>query len=176
MMEFKSYAKLAFIALRSRQPTFRNRDFMLSLLQISQVFDLEGHFRVIMATLNIASKANQATTFPALLVGHYAKKSDPNASINVNFEEVEALKSEKRSVVELVAGSGTSSYGTEEVLSGLVEIFTVLQDKNEKLVGRDVHYRRCYNDLRFRRSKSGYNAQFRSSRLISSPWKAHCSS
>jgi glutamyl-tRNA synthetase len=88
-----------------------------------------------MATLNIASKANQATTFPALLVAHYAKESDPNASINVHFEEVEALKSGEKAAVELVVRSGTSKVGTENVTSGLIEAYPFLQSKHENLVG-----------------------------------------
>lgn len=91
-------------------------------------------FRVIMSTLNIASKANQATTLPAVLVAQYAKESDPNASINVNFEEVEALKAGDQAAVELVVGSGTSTYGCEQVIRSLTETYPFLQGKNEKAV------------------------------------------
>ena len=88
-----------------------------------------------MATLNVASKANQATIFPALLVAHYAKEADPNSSINVNFEEVDTLKARDSNTVEIVVGSGTSTYGSEKVIDVLVEAFPFLQGKNGILVG-----------------------------------------
>ena len=89
-----------------------------------------------MATLNIASKANQATTFPALLVAHYAKQADPNSSINVNFQELDTLKSGENATVEIAVGSGTSAYSSEKVIDILVEAFPFLQSKNDTLVGR----------------------------------------
>jgi len=87
-----------------------------------------------MSTLNIASKANQATTLPAALVAQYAKESDPNASINVNFEEEEALRSGDQAAVELVVASGTSTYGPVQVICCLIETYPFLQGKNEKVV------------------------------------------
>ena len=83
-----------------------------------------------MTTLNIASKANQATTLPALLVAQYTKESDPNASININFDEVEALKTGDKATVELVIGNGTSSYGSEYVISELMSAYPFLQEKH----------------------------------------------
>ena len=88
-----------------------------------------------MATLNIASKANQATTFPALMVAHYAKEADPNSSINVNFEEAETLKAGDSATVEFMVGSGTSKYGCENVIDGLVEAYPFLQGKHDTVVG-----------------------------------------
>ena len=88
-----------------------------------------------MATLTIASKANQATTFPALLVAHYAKEADPKSSITVNFEEVDALKVEEKAAVEIVVGSGTSTYGSEKVIDCLIKAYPFLQGKNSTLVG-----------------------------------------
>lgn len=89
-----------------------------------------------MATLNIASKANQATTFPALLVAHYSKEADPNSSVNVNFLEVNTLKAGDNATVEIAVGSGTSVYGSEKVIDVLVKAFPFLQGKNDTLVGR----------------------------------------
>lgn len=83
-----------------------------------------------MTTLNIASKANQATTIPALLVAQYAKEADPNASISINFDEVEALKSGEKAAVELVIGNGTSSYGSEHVISELMSAYPFLHGKH----------------------------------------------
>ncbi len=87
-----------------------------------------------MSTINIASKANQAITLPAVLVAQYAKESDPNTSITLNFEEIEALNSGDHAAVELVVGSGTSTYGFEQVISGLIQIYPFLQGKTEKAV------------------------------------------
>lgn len=92
-------------------------------------------FQPRMATLNIASKANQATIFPALLVAHYAKEADPNSSIGVKFEEVDTLKAGDNATVEIVVGSGTSTYGSEKVINGLVEAYPFLQGKHDALVG-----------------------------------------
>ena len=89
-----------------------------------------------MATLKIASKANQATTFPALLVTHYAKEADPNSSVNVDFQEVNTLKAGENATVEIAVGSGTSAYSSEKVIDVLVEAFPFLQGKNDTLVGR----------------------------------------
>ena len=88
-----------------------------------------------MATLSIASKANQATTFPALLIAHYAKEADPKSSIDVKFEEVDTLKAGDNATVEIVVGSGTSTYGSEKVINGLVEAYPFLQGKHDALVG-----------------------------------------
>lgn len=88
-----------------------------------------------MATVNVASKANQATTFPALLVAHYAKEADPNSSIDVKFEEVETLNAGDNATVEIIVGSGTSTYGAEKVIEGLVEAYPFLQGKLDSLVG-----------------------------------------
>ena len=88
-----------------------------------------------MTTLNIASKANQATTLPALLVAQCAKESDPNASININFDEVEALKTGDKATVELVIGNGSSSYGSEHVISELISAYPFLQGKHVDSVG-----------------------------------------
>ena len=91
-----------------------------------------------MATLNIASKANQATTVPALVVAQYVKEADPNASISINFEEVEELRSGDKAAVELIVGSA-SSYGFEHAIGGLVEAYPYLRGKNEKNVSGDSH-------------------------------------
>lgn len=87
-----------------------------------------------MATLTIASKTDQAITFPALLIAYYAKESDPNASISVNFEELETLKSGDKAVVELVVGSGMSVYGTENVITNLIDTYQFLQGKHGNIV------------------------------------------
>lgn len=87
-----------------------------------------------MATLNVASKANKAVTLPAVLVTQYAKESVPNASININFEEIDNLKSGDEATVELVQGTETSKYGTVQVIKSLLEVYPFLQGKDVELV------------------------------------------
>lgn len=91
-----------------------------------------------MTTLNIASKANQATTIPVLLVAQYAKEADPNASININFDEVEFLKSGDKATVELAIGNGTSLYGSEHVISELMNAYPFLEGKHVDSVSLEV--------------------------------------
>lgn len=88
-----------------------------------------------MATLKVASKANQATIFPALLIALYAKEANPNSSITVNFEEVDTLKVGDNATVEIVVRSGTSTYGCEEVIDRLMEAYPCLQSNDDALVG-----------------------------------------
>ena len=87
-----------------------------------------------MATLSIASKANQATFLPALLVAALANESDPNASITLKFEEVDTLKSSDGAVVEFILGSDSPVYGSEKVIAKLIEAYPFLQGKHESLV------------------------------------------
>lgn len=87
-----------------------------------------------MATLNIASMANQATTLPALLVARYIKESDPDVSFSINLEEVEILKSGDKASVELVQRSSASSFGSENVIGELLSTYHLLQGKNTDLV------------------------------------------
>lgn len=89
-----------------------------------------------MTTLNIASKANQATTLPVLLVASYAVESDPNASITVKFNEVDTLKSGDGASVELILGNDSPIYGSEKVIENILAAYPFLQGKHENLVGR----------------------------------------
>ena len=94
-----------------------------------------------MTTLNIASKANQAATLPPLLIAQYAQESDPNASIKIDFEEVEVLKAGDEAAVELIIGSRPSLFGTEHVIGGLIETYPYLQGKLEKYVSCRKNHR-----------------------------------
>ena len=87
-----------------------------------------------MATLTIASKANQATTFPSLVVAHYVKESGKHTSLNVKFDEVETLKSGDDASVELILGSAGPKYGSEQIIGSMMEAFPFSQGKNDSLV------------------------------------------
>lgn len=88
-----------------------------------------------MGSLNIASKANQATTLSALLVTSYANESDPNAEIAIKFDEVVALKAGDGASVELILGNDPPIYGSEKVIEKLVTAYSSVQAQHENLVG-----------------------------------------
>lgn len=88
-----------------------------------------------MSALCIASKANQATTVPVLLVASYVNESDPNASIDIKFQEAETLKSKDGASVELLVKDDTPLYGFDKAISGLTAAYPSLQGKHEALVG-----------------------------------------
>lgn len=87
-----------------------------------------------MATLNIATRANQASTLPVLLVAQYAKECDQKVSIKVNFEDVNTLKSGDNASVELIERSGVSSFGYVRAIHGLISMHPLLQGRNENIV------------------------------------------
>lgn len=132
--------------------------------------------RSTMAEIKIASKANQATTLPTLLIASYVKELDSKASINVNFEEVDALKVEDKASVELQLRNGVSTFGSEQANYKLVEAFPSIQRKNDSLVSslQALLPYSCTEPLF--RSKSGSIEQFHSIRLTSNPSKPHYSS
>lgn len=88
-----------------------------------------------MATLTVACNANQATTLPAVLVASYAKFSDPNASINITFQDVETLQAGDGVALELVFTKESPVYGTDQIIEKLLEIHFSLHVKHENLVG-----------------------------------------
>lgn len=87
-----------------------------------------------MATLTVACNANQATTLPTLLVASYAKLLDPNASINITFEDVETLHASD-GVIELTLTNNHPIYGTDKIIGKFLEIHSSLQVKHQNLVG-----------------------------------------
>ena len=90
-----------------------------------------------MATLNIASKANQATFVPALLIANYVNEIDSNASIDVRFQEIESLKAGGTTCVEIILGTDSPVYGSENVVPKLIEAYPFLQGKNKTAVRHD---------------------------------------
>lgn len=94
-----------------------------------------------MATLNIASKANQAKSVPALLVAARVNNLDPNASINIKFQDADTLESGGGEAVELIVGTESQVYGSEKVITSLIQAYPVLQGKDEGLVSSEFQ---CY--------------------------------
>lgn len=90
-----------------------------------------------MATLTVACNSNQGITLPTLLVASYAKLVDPNASINIKFEDVETLHASDGAVIELVLEKDPPVYGADKIIGKLLETHSSLQLKHENLVGRE---------------------------------------
>ena len=88
-----------------------------------------------MAALIIASKANQATTLPTLLIAARANESDPNAKINIKFQEVDNLQDEGGATLKLVTGTSAPILGAEEIIARLVSNYASLHEEQEDLVG-----------------------------------------
>lgn len=86
-----------------------------------------------MATITIASKANQAITLPVLLVASFANESDQNTSINIKFEEVDSLGSSD-APVELSVGGNAPVHSQEQTISTLIESYPFLGERH----GNDV--------------------------------------
>ena len=89
-----------------------------------------------MATLNIASKANQAKSVPALLVAARINEVDPNSSININFQDADTLQSGDGEAVELILGTDNPVYGPEQVIARLMQAYPLIPGKDENLVHR----------------------------------------
>lgn len=86
--------------------------------------------------VSIASKANQATTLPALLVASYAKEVCPNASITANFDEIDILNASDGASVELILGNDSPIYGSEKVIENILVAYPSILEKHENLVGQ----------------------------------------
>ena len=88
-----------------------------------------------MAALIIASKANQATTLPTLLIAARANESDPNAKIDIKFEEADRLRDEGGATLKLAIGTNAPILGAEEIVALLVSNYVSLHEEQENLVG-----------------------------------------
>ena len=87
-------------------------------------------------TLAIASKANQATTLPVLLVASLVNESNSKAAIILKFEEVEVLGSSD-SAVNLVIGDGSPIHGSSNCLETLIQEYPFLSGKHDAHVSLD---------------------------------------
>lgn len=85
-----------------------------------------------MATLSIASKANHATTLPALLVASYLNEADPNVKLNIKIEDVAKLSS--GASVELESATDATVSGSQAVIAQLTKEYKFLQSKSQDLV------------------------------------------
>ena len=92
-----------------------------------------------MSTLNIASKANQATFLPALLIATHANETDPNASINIQYHEVDGFRSGDAAAVELNLGTNRPVYGSEKAANRFLEEYPSILGKSDALVSYYSH-------------------------------------
>ena len=93
-----------------------------------------------MTTLNIALKANQASTLPALLIAIYAKESNADIRLTINYDDVDTLKSGDKESIELAQENDTPSYGCNNVINKLLSTYPFLQGKHEELVSNIKGY------------------------------------
>ncbi|KAL9577922.1 MAG: hypothetical protein Q9212_006052 [Teloschistes hypoglaucus] len=87
-----------------------------------------------MASLTIASKANQASTLPVLLVAQYAKEKDPNASIEIAFSDVEELLEVKETVVIFKSANAPDEPLYKDVIQTVMHEYPKLQGKHDSIV------------------------------------------
>ena len=87
-----------------------------------------------MTTIRAATKANQATFLPTILVATYINKSDPDAALIIDLKDVDVLQNGVDSIVRLDIGSNASDYGSENIILKLIETYSILQSKNTDLV------------------------------------------
>ena len=101
-----------------------------------------------MTTLKVASKANQATTLPALLVAAFVRESNSDATLKINHEEVDILNSGDNASVALVQENKASIYGSKDVIEELLSTYSSLEGKHGNLV-RVVRSHLLYEDSIF---------------------------
>ncbi|KAL8988846.1 MAG: hypothetical protein Q9177_002139 [Variospora cf. flavescens] len=87
-----------------------------------------------MAALNIASKANQAITLPALLVAEYAREADPNVKIVIEFKDVEVLDSSEKGELRFVMTGKPPVFASSQVIRELLQGFPFWQGHSVDLV------------------------------------------
>lgn len=128
-----------------------------------------------MTALNIASKANQAITLPAVLVATYANNSDTKTPITINYEDVDTLKTGDKALVEFLCENESPIHGFEHVIGKLLEAYPSLQGENENYVGQSwqIAAELCRN--RFCRSENGSPVQLYFLPRISSLSREHYS-
>lgn len=109
-----------------------------------------------MASLTLASKANQATLLPLLLIATHANNSDPNVSITIQFEDTGTLKQATGATAELSLSTDPPTYDSEDVVAQLVEAYPSLQGKPQIRVRAEPT--QIINDLQadIHRSRNGW--------------------
>ncbi|GKZ80662.1 hypothetical protein AnigIFM56816_004888 [Aspergillus niger] len=82
--------------------------------------------------LNLATKANQASLLPVLLVATSINEARPTPVIAINFEDAAVLSEGEKAIVQFTGASGAPAYGTDNAIKELRASFPFLNGKDEK--------------------------------------------
>ncbi|KAL3462538.1 tRNA synthetases class I, catalytic domain-containing protein [Aspergillus heterothallicus] len=83
--------------------------------------------------LTLATKANQATLLPVLLVATSVNEARPTPIIAIKYEDAATLPQGDKATVEFIGASGSPVYGAQNSLQELRATFPFLNSKEEKL-------------------------------------------
>ncbi|KAI9740346.1 MAG: hypothetical protein M1834_004925 [Cirrosporium novae-zelandiae] len=100
-----------------------------------------------MATLKVATKANQATILPVILITSYLNETAGKAEVVISFEDVDKFK-ESGATVEF--DNGSSIHGEVAVTQKLLELFPSLRGKDSNLEDEWVARLPQYHPLDFK--------------------------
>lgn len=84
--------------------------------------------------LTLATKANQASLLPVLLVATSINEARPTPVINITYEEKAILEQSDKAVVQFTGISGTPVFGAVNAIQELLKDFPFLNSKDQKLV------------------------------------------
>ncbi|PWY74715.1 glutamyl-tRNA synthetase [Aspergillus eucalypticola CBS 122712] len=82
--------------------------------------------------LSLATKANQASLLPVLLVATSINEARPTPVIAINFEDAAVLPEGEKAIVQFTGASGAPVYGTDYAIKELRASFPFLNGKDEK--------------------------------------------
>lgn len=97
--------------------------------------------------LTVATRANQASVLPVILVATSINEARPSPVISITYEDTALLHEGEKAVVQFTGVSGTPVYGTEKAIQELRQNFPFLTSKEGKLVnspyaiGYSSHFR-----------------------------------
>ncbi|KAE8150121.1 tRNA synthetases class I, catalytic domain-containing protein [Aspergillus avenaceus] len=83
--------------------------------------------------LTLASKANQASLLPVLLVATSINEARPTPAVAITFEDKAVLDGAEKAPVQFTGVSGTPVFGTVNAIQGLLNDFPFLNSKDQKL-------------------------------------------
>ena len=84
--------------------------------------------------LAVADRANQAAILPVLLIATSINEGSPSPAVDIAREETAVLKEGHNAIVQFTGSNGSSVFGTENAIKGLLSDFHFLKAKDEKAV------------------------------------------
>lgn len=107
--------------------------------------------------LSLATKANQASLLPVLLVATSINEARPTPVIAINFEDAAVLPEGEKAIVQFTGASGAPVYGTDNAIKELRASFPFLNGKDEKSVSDPASPSlQLYADGSFSRRTNGF--------------------